>query len=85
MATKPTPNPAIMSMESAERKATRSVRMVADAHAFGRRLDLAPPLHLAAEGAQRGQPLDELEERGRPASRAAATGAPSAWSLPART
>ncbi len=30
MATKPTPNPAIMSMESAERKATRSVRMVAE-------------------------------------------------------
>ena len=30
MATSPTPNPAIMSMESADRKATRSVRMVAD-------------------------------------------------------
>ena len=31
-------------------------------HAFGRRLDLTTPLRFAAEGAQRGEPFDELQD-----------------------
>ena len=45
------------------------------AHPFGGRLHLAPALRLAPEGAQGGQPLDQLEEARRPARRAGATGA----------
>ena len=54
------------------------------AHALGGRLHLAPALLLAPEGAQGRQALDELEEAGRPATRAGATGAPSAWPPRAR-
>ena len=78
MATKPTPNPAIMSMDSAERKATRRVRMVAErtpsvAAATSRR-----PWPSRPKARRVGKPLDELEEAAgqRPEPAPLALGAP---------
>jgi hypothetical protein len=62
MATKPTPNPAIRSMASAERKATRKVRMVATRTPSADSMTSRRPCPVAPEGAQGRQSFNQLEE-----------------------